>query len=350
MSSVSSWLRGQRKTELVELADEAGLKDYEGLKKAELETALEHYLRANERTLSKNSKFNPFYTRAASSGSPVKRERNSSNTAALTSDGDAKPTKPRGRRVTKVADEIGTTDESSPDTTSRITALATRTPRANLALARSVPLPPSPAVVADAIDRRTAVLRSKVSGAWDDSGVTKKIEDVRESLSTVLSIEALALAIEATGLRSEILPLRYAFTLPPLPVLGTSALPVSLPDLFLLVTSSFWSPFILWASTSLAVPLIFAYFFNLTLKAKPGHVTTRSHSSNPGHVFDPLTFNIAKALVAFLVYSEDVKFGGLVGYDSVERIRGSVPGGADGILVGAGIGGLVSIYEAVLKK
>ncbi|KAI9756550.1 MAG: hypothetical protein M4579_003809 [Chaenotheca gracillima] len=349
MSSVSSWLKGQRKSDLVSYADEAGLKEYESLKKADLETALEEHLRANETTLSKNPKFNPFYSRAASSASPVKRERVSSN-AAPTSEGEAKPAKPRGRRVTKVTDEVGTTDDSSPDTAGRKSALLTRTPRPNLALARSVPLPPSPAVVADAIDRRTAVIRSKVSDAWDDSGVTKRAEGIRDALSSVVSIEAATLAIEAIGLRPEILPLRYAFTIPPLALLKTAAWPVALPDFFLILTSSFWAPLTLWITTSLTVPLIFAYFFNLTRQGKSGHAGTRSRSANTGYEFDPLTFNVAKALIAILVYSQDVKFGGLIGNESVERIRGSVPGGIQGILLGAGIGALASIYEAVLKK
>ncbi|KAI9805090.1 MAG: hypothetical protein M1825_000924 [Sarcosagium campestre] len=339
MSTVPSWLRSQRKSDLVELADEAGLKDYESLKKSDLEVALDEHLRANESSLAKKSRFSPFYTRTGtgSSSSPVKRD---SAIAAPNSEGESKPAKPRARRVTKVADEVSNT----------VTDIANRTPRRNLALARSVPLPPSPAVVADAIDRRTAVLRHKVGNAWTNAGLTERAEGVRESLSTVVSIEALIFAIEAFSLRSEVLPQRYAFTIPAIALLHTPAIPVSLPDLFLLLTSSFWSPFTLWLLTSLAVPLAFAYFFNLTLKSKSGASHSRSHSSHTVYRFDPLTFNIAKALVAFLVYVQDVKFGGFVSEDNVDRIRSALPGGAFGIILGASIGGLATIYEAVLKK
>ncbi|KAI9807407.1 MAG: hypothetical protein M1833_000152 [Piccolia ochrophora] len=331
MSSVSSWLRQQKKSQLVELADEAGLKDYESLKKAELESALDEHLRANESSLAKKSRLSPFYQRAGASGSPVKRE----SAPAPASEGDAKVAKPRQRRITKVAEEIS----------SAVSDATSRTPRRNLSLARSVPLPPSPAVVADAIDRRTAVLRSKVGDAWDNAGLTERAESVRESLSSVVSIEALVLFVEALGLRAEVLPLRYAFTLPAIPALRTSEYPVALPDLFLLLTSSFWSPFTLWALTSLAAPLAFAYFFNLTLKSKPG-----SRAAQSSYRFDPLTFNIAKALVAFLVYIQGVDFGGFISEDSADRIRGALPGGGAGVILGAAIGGVATIYEAVLRK
>ncbi len=324
---------------------------YEGLKKIDLEIKLDEYLRDNEVTLSKRSRFNPFYTRHGSSGSPVKREPTSTSNTTVASDIESK-IKAKSRRVTKVADEISNTyvilaDHLLP---SDKTSLATRTPRANLNLARNVPLPPSPAVVADAIDRRTAVLRSKMTDVWNHYGVIDKAEDLRDSLSSVSAIEAVVLAIEAFGLRAEVLPLRYAFTCPAVPVLHTSDFNVFLPDMFYLLTAAFWSPFTLWFITSLAVPLTFAYFFNLTLKNRSSHGATRSHSARVTHVFDPLTFNIVKALTAFLVYSQEVKFGGLLGYESVDRVRLSLPGGTEGMLIGAAVGAVASIYDAALKK
>ncbi|KAI9835824.1 MAG: hypothetical protein M1838_005190 [Thelocarpon superellum] len=332
MSTVSSWLRGQRKTELVELANDAGLKDFDSLKKSELEAKLDEYLRAHESTLSKQTRFTPFYSRVGSSGSPVKRESAGPTTSGPTSDGESKPVKAVRRRVTKVADEISNT-----------------TPRSSLSVARSVPLPPSPAVVADAIDRRTAVLRNKVGNAWDQSGVTEQAEWLRSTLSSVASIENLVLAVEAYGLREEVLPSRYAFTIPAIALLRTPAWPVFLPDLFLLLTSSLWSPVTLWLATSLTLPLAAAFFINLTLKHKPSGLSTRAHAKT-AQTFDPLTFNVVKALVAFVVYSQDVKFGGWLSDDSVDRVRGAVPGGAEGIIIGAAIGVLTSLYDAVLKK
>ncbi|KAI9891187.1 MAG: hypothetical protein M1814_003030 [Vezdaea aestivalis] len=339
MSSPSPWLTKQRKTELVELAKLVGLTDYSSLLKPQLEVALEDHLKKHQSTLAKNPAFSGFYK---TTSSPVKKEIATAS-ALVNADIEAKQSKPRGRRVTKVSDEIGNTDESSPDGTGR-SALLARTPRANLAFARNVPLPPSPAVVADAIDRRTAALRRKAIKSWKKSGVTDRAEGLRDTLSSVVSVEALVLLIEAIGLRTEVLPTRYAFTIPGVAPLRTPAWPVYLPDFFLLLTSAFWLPVTLWLTTSFIAPLAFAYFFNLSHKAK---ASTRSSSA---YKFDPLTFNIAKALVTYLVYGQGVKFGGIVGDDSPWRIITSVPGGYEGILIGAGIGALTSVYEAVLKK
>ncbi|KAI9777188.1 MAG: hypothetical protein M1839_009031 [Geoglossum umbratile] len=351
MSRPSNWLRTQRKPELVDLAELAGLQDYQSLKKPELEIALDDHLRANQSSLSKDPRLEPFYDRVFAPSSPVKREVQGFNGAG--SDGDMKPPKSaRTRRVTKVANETQTTDDSSPDPPARRTALAARTPRSNLTFASSIPLPPSPAVVADAIDRRTAILRSKVGHAWENSGVTEKVYGARELLSSVVSVEAIVLSIELLGVGIEIMPLRYAFEIPAIDLLNTPSCQVSLPDLFLLLTSSFWSPFTLWISTSLLIPLVFAYFFNITLRAKTSHhMGARARPSpEPQYLFDPLAFNIVKALVTWLVFAQGLRFGGLVGDGTVDRIQGSVPGGYEGVLIGAGVGVLVSIYDAVLKK
>ena len=220
--------------------------------------------------------------------------------------------------------------------------------RSSIAFASNLRLPPSPTVVADAIDRQAENLRSSVNEVWDRAGITEYAESTRDYLSTVASIEFLALMVEAFGLRSEILPMRYAFTIPAIRALHTSDLPVKIPDLFLLLTSAFWSPFSLWLLTSLLLPLAFAYFFNLTLKAKDSH-GTRTRNVQVSQ-FDPLTFNVIKALVTWLVYSQGVNFAGLVSYYSILTVNGAVPGGYQGIMIGAGIGALTSIYEAVLRK
>jgi hypothetical protein len=63
-----------------------------------------------------------------------------------------------------------------------------------------------------------------------------------------------------------------------------------------------------------------------------------------------LTFSIVKALLTFVVYGQDVTFGGLVDLEYVARINSALYGGWQGVLVGTGIGSLVTLYEAVLKK
>jgi hypothetical protein len=249
------------------------------------------------------------------------------------------------RRILKpLSNDVSSEDSEVEPATTR--ARAARTPRASaLAFASSVPLPPSPSVVAQAIDRRTAVIRRKVSQSFEDSGVVETAESARETLSTVVSIEVLILAFEAYFLRKEVLTDRYAFTIPASTLLHTKAYPVLIPDLFLLLTSSFWSPATLWAFTSLFVPLASAYFFNLTSKKN-----TRSHTTHFNYEFDPLTFNIVKALLTYVVYAQDVTFGGLVDLESVARINAALYGGWQSVIVGTGIGILVTFYEAIIKK
>ncbi|KAI9696715.1 MAG: hypothetical protein M1836_005077 [Candelina mexicana] len=336
MATSAAWLQKQRKSSLIELADSTGLRksDYEGLLKADLEILLDQHLRRNESSLSRDGRFEPYYQRVTSTTSPVKKEK-----ATVASDGE----KPRGRRVTKAKDEIEATDDSDANT---FTAVATRTPRA---IASYAPLPPSPAAVADAIDQSTADLRSRVGDIWQNSGITERAEEIRENLSTVVGIETLILGVEAFGLQREVLPLQHAFTIPANSTLRTPEFPVKLTDLFLLFTSSFWSPTLLWVSTSFLLPLFSAYFFNLTLKAKNSH-STRSRSAQPLYRFDPLTFNVVKGLITWLVYSQGFRFWGLVDEMDVVRIQFSVPGGYQGILIGAAIGALTSIYEAILRK
>jgi hypothetical protein len=165
-------------------------------------------------------------------------------------------------------------------------------------------------------------------------------------LSTVVAVQALVVAFELYNLRKELLADRYAFTIPAIALLNTSPYDVKIPDLFLLLTSSFWGPATLWAFTSLLIPLFAAYFFNLT--AKPSR--TRSHSTHFTYAFDPLTFSIVKGLLTYVVYGQDVTFGGLVDLEYVARINSALYGGWQGVLVGTGISSLVTLYEAVLKK
>jgi hypothetical protein len=161
-------------------------------------------------------------------------------------------------------------------------------------------------------------------------------------LSSVITIESFILLFEGFNLRQEVLPNRHAFTFPSLPLLKSDPHPVNLPDFFLLLTGGFWSPTILWSFTSILVPLVAAYFFNLT--------THSSRSKGHQYQFDPLTFNVVKALLAYVVYCEDYTFGGLVDLESVARIRAATAGGWQGIVGGAAIGVLYTFYEAVVRK
>ncbi|KAF2136113.1 uncharacterized protein K452DRAFT_280509 [Aplosporella prunicola CBS 121167] len=346
---MASWLQKQRKTELASLAIDSGLSGWEHMLKDELVSKLDEHLKTQEPTLSSHPHFAEYYDR--NNGTPVKRSR-----TVPPADANEAPrsTRPR-RRTTRVKEEVESQDEtvdlkdkdSSSPLESPSMALATRTPRAVERVATQVPLPPSPAVVTDAIERQTAIVRGKVGEAWEGTGITDYAEYVREVLSSVVGVEAAAILVEAYYLQRQVMPWTYFFDIPAVEALGTNSHPVYLPQLFVLLTSSFWAPSLLWASTSLFVPLLFAYFFNLTLRTKINNGVTTSTTT---YRADPLTFNIMKALVTYMVYAQGVRFSGMVGDDTVLKVDGALPGGYQSAMIGAGIGIITSIYEAVLKK
>ncbi|KAH8820905.1 hypothetical protein F5884DRAFT_65916 [Xylogone sp. PMI_703] len=346
MSGVSTWLQKQRKSDLVELADSVGFKDYDGLKKQELEAALDSYLTQNSSQFSGDARLTPFYKRRADTISPIKKE--PASTMSEIVETKIRPTK---RRVTKVAEEIANTiqsatDDSESEITTRARNAVARTPRSALSFASNVPLPPSPSEVAEVIDRQTQVMRSRVSRAYKEMGLAETAENTRETLSSVVAVQALIIAFELYHLRKEVLADRYAFTIPAVSFLGTPAYPVLVPDLFLLLTSSFWGPSTLWAFTSFLIPLFASYFFNLTSKPK----SRSSHSTHFTYDYDPFTFNIVKALLTFVIYGQGATFNGFVNSGDVDRINSAIYGGWQGVLVGTGIGLLTTLYEAIAKK
>lgn len=223
-----------------------------------------------------------------------------------------------------------------------------RTPRVS-SLAARIPLPASPADVAQAVDRSTVAVRQRVASIYQDSGVNEAAHATRESLSTVTSVLFTVAAFELYFLRREVLADRYAFTIPALAFLGTNDYPVHIPDMFLLLTSSFWYPTLLWLATSLVVPATFGYFYNLTVANQPAPGRGRRVPS-PEYTIDPLTFSIVKALISYVVYAQGVTFGGLIDGLSIQRINGAVYGGWKGVLVGSAVTGLVSLYDAILRK
>jgi hypothetical protein len=234
-------------------------------------------------------------------------------------------------------------------TTSR--ALA-RTPARVSSLAQRIPLPASPADVANAVDRSTIAIRKRAASLYQQSGISETTTATRESLSTVTSILFAVSAFELYYLRPEVLADRYAFTIPAIRALGTNDYAVQIPDVFLLLTASFWSPVILWCFTSFILPSVAGYFFNLSAASH-----ARSHAvgrprvhSSPEYVVDPFTYSLAKALLTYVVYAQGVTFWGLVDEASAARIKLALFGGWQGVLTGCGITALASLYDAILKK
>jgi len=120
--------------------------------------------------------------------------------------------------------------------------------------------------------------------------------------------------------------------------------------MFLLLTASFWSPAFLWAFTSSILPSIAGYFINLTAGTQHHGRVTRRSAPVPDAVVDPLTFSVVKALISYVVYGQGVTFGGWINPVSIARINSAIYGGYKGVLAGAAISGIFSIYDAVLRK
>lgn len=244
-------------------------------------------------------------------------------------------------------------EDTESDKTPSSTTVAARTPaRSPLSFAAS--LPPSPAVVTDAIDRQTTLVREKVSDAWTKSGISERSDALRTALSSVKAIETITVLLELFGLFSELIPLRYLTTVPAFEAgsaFSTPQVAIKIPDFFVLITGAFWAPFLLWALTSLALPLTSAYFFNLSLGAQSTHShNTRRSSSKELASFDPLVYNIAKALTAYFVYGNHFTFWSTFSHFSVERVNVAIPAQWPGVVTGSAIGIIASLYEAVLRK
>ncbi|KAI9705309.1 MAG: hypothetical protein M1820_005139 [Bogoriella megaspora] len=365
---MSAWLHRQKKGDLVELAKDAELGDTDAMLKDELADALDEHLKKNASSLSTKQSLNGYYSRA----SPTKTTSNGSKTAVA---GDADETKAvtKSRRKTIKKDEIESpyvfpshiitrkvtsrdaniqanfitlrSDSATPTHTQSTssTALATRTPRAVQRIASRVPLPASPAQMTEMIERQSAAFNQRLNAAWDQSGAIETVHWLREGLSSTDAVGSIIALIEGLSLSRTTLPLKYAFTTPPVKAIGVPSIAWKLPDLFQLLTKHFWVTSFVWLTTSAFVPLVFSYLFNWTYKTRPR--TTQGL----GYATDPLSFHLVKALLTWMVYYQGVRFY-LLSDRSVEVVDGSVWGGAKGMIAGALVGIVTSMYQAILRK
>ncbi|CAH0026476.1 unnamed protein product [Clonostachys rhizophaga] len=368
--ATNNWLRTQLKKDLLELAKKLGLKNIKDLKKPELEASLDEYLTENASRLSGKTELQGYYNshyNSRSRGSPLKREAKSpvkrevepkevkevKQAVKTEAERELKVAK---RRVSRLAEEIlqeAETPRASSTAVVPTTTALVQTPARSLSqqvMAQLSELPATPADIARSVDRSTTAVRTRVSSIYQETGINEVTEATRSSLSTVHSIVFLVSLFELYFIRREILADKYAFTIPAISFFKTSDYPVYLPDMFLLLTGSFWSPAFAWALTSFIVPTFFGYFFNLNAASTSSGPRTRSRSHVPEYLVDPVSFSIAKALFSYVVYAQGVTFGGLLSDVSIERLAGAVYGGYKGVLTGTAITGLISMYDAVLRK
>lgn len=343
-----SWLQRKRKGELIELARDVNLDGADSLLKDDLITQLAEHLEANESTYGKHASFADYYRRA----SPVKRERSSPDASSIA------VAKPRRRTIVKKAES----EEPTPEK-----ALVTRTPRTVSRTVQRVTenfpapvdIPASPSQLAEVADQSFRAARDRASQLWTQSRTEETIALFRENASSVVFIQFAILFIEGAGLEWNTLKTFWLADTPA--IAGLSSKPVSIPDFKLLFTNDYWGPATLWSLTSWILPLFVSYFFNLTLRSN-----TRHKSSSRQYTVDPFTFNIARALLAWLAYSVPIVPAQLAGEPNVVQayvpgwgpfaeatvgtVRSNVPGGYTGLQIGSLIGLLYSLYDAALKK
>lgn len=204
-------------------------------------------------------------------------------------------------------------------------------------------------MVTDAIDRQTAKVREGLENVWTASGVMERSQDLRTTLSSLKAVEALVLVLEGSSVLKELIPLRYLTTTPAVEAAHIPEIAIKVPDLFVLLTGAFWAPLTVWLLTGLVLPLVAAYFINLSWHAATGgHRRGRSASSHAS--FDPLTFNIAKALLVYKVYADHYTYCNMFSNLAIAKVNASVPGQWAGMLTGTAIGVIGTLYEAILRR
>ncbi len=125
------------------------------------------------------------------------------------------------------------------------------------------------------------------------------------------------LLLETIGLQRAVLPWKYSgmhWTYGR-PAMGIPRVELWYPDLFTMLMPQFWIPTLTFLTTSLLLPSLFGYFFNLTGVTTHSNLTTHStHSirrnrpsvtvSATRYTIDPFIFNLVKGLVTTLVYMQ----------------------------------------------
>lgn len=194
------------------------------------------------------------------------------------------------------------------------------------------------------IDRQTQAARRRLSNAYDKSGVDTGVELARDFIGSVYGIILASTVLEALSLRRAVFPWSYLFDVP----YSSGRYQVYYPNLYMLAQPKFWQMTTLWATTSIIVPAAFAFAINLTRPSHQGVTTRRSSKSH--YQLDPMTFNIVKGLLAYAVYARYFNLFGTFSELTIAETNLTILGGYQGIMIASGIGALVSLYDAVLKK
>lgn len=233
---------------------------------------------------------------------------------------------------------------AAPSTVARYTEPST-IGSPNIIQRRRSSLPPSPSLVVNEVEQATSRFYSNLDAYYANSGIPESIAYLRETCSSLAAVHATFLLVEAYRLQTRVLPWKYAFDIPYSPVFGTPEMTVWLPDLFYLLTPTFWGPTLTWATFSIAIPLAVSYFYNLTVHTvKRNNARVRVVRYN----YDPLVFNITRSLLAYLVYSVHILFP-YISDTTTELLVQSQYGGMNGFMIGPLISGILSVWEATQR-
>jgi hypothetical protein len=243
----------------------------------------------------------------------------------------------------------------TPETIKADIKAVARTPRAVSQrvseVLNEVDIPASPAQLAEVADQSFQVVKERATKLWDRTQIDELKEFVRENASSVATIQTIILLVEAVGLQWNTLDTTALFAMPTVLSSYSQSQDVRGPNGWALLTAEWWAPATLWSLTSWVLPLVFAYFFNLTLRSN-----TSRKSSERQYPADPLIFNIARAVLAYSAYRGTVntvlapgRWGPFSEY-AVACVGNHVPGGYYGLQIGSLVGILVSLYDAALKK
>jgi hypothetical protein len=185
--------------------------------------------------------------------------------------------------------------------------------------------------VTDEVEHATARFYAGLDDIYSISGVPEAIDWAREACSSLVAVHATFLFIEAYNLSKLVMPWKYMF---------------DVPAIHALLTPEFWKPTLLWSTTNLFVPLMFAYFYNLTVHTvKRNNARVRVVRYN----YDPLVFNTVKCMIVSAVYGA----GFLHGYVDDEvaiSIGESQYSGYSGMMMGCFVCGLCSLWEATQRR
>lgn len=208
--------------------------------------------------------------------------------------------------------------------------------------AHPAPLPPSPAIVTDLIEAQTARFNAEVGEIWASTRFVEFLQQIRLEMSSMAGVHMMILLLESSTLHWSTVPWVYAFDIGS--PFHTS---VYVPDLFVLFTGYYLSLLSLWLSITFIIPLAVSWFCNLSLKLKSRNGVDYWR---PRYRVDPLTFNITKALLTWLVFEQGHRFLGLFAPETVARLDAVMPAGSTGMMISAGIGMILSIWDGLQGK